>query len=318
MWWLLTFDLVFDVRCLCFIIYYIIYYYILHIYLYYYILYYTLPYSDLLYSLPHHLPFPSSLPPSPPFLLQSSSDLPSFSSSSSILFIFLSFHHSPLPPSLLLFPIPILLFYHPSSLPFLPIYPHPIFFRSPLPILSPHLTIGVVELCFEWEDDWKIFWPRMFYRSGWLRCVGLISVVFVWAGVWLRFMFWADVDVWCLCYYILLYYTYTIILLLYYIIYYIIYYTYIISYLILYSPFPSLLFLPFLYTLLFSLLLSSSFPIFFPSVPLLPHPSSSPLFLTSFTILSSPHLIHSIRVGVYCWILISPHLPIIQNWPRTN
>ena len=92
----------------------------------------------------------------------------------------------------------------------------------------------------------------MFYRSGWLRCVGLKYVVFglsVWHLSWCL-----KIDIRCLCYIVYYYYTYTIIILLY-----IIYYTIlIISYLILYSSFfLSLSVLP--------------FPlIFFPSNPFLP------------------------------------------------
>ena len=61
------------------------------------------------------------------------------------------------------------------------------------------VSIWRFELMFErLSDDWcwvailslQQFWPRMFYRSGWLRCVGLMSV-----GSCLIFMFDAGVYV---------------------------------------------------------------------------------------------------------------------------
>ena len=80
----------------------------------------------------------------------------------------------------------------------------------------------------------------------------------------------------------------------YYIIYYIIYYytyTYILYY---YYYILLLLYLIMSYTILF-LLFFLSFPLFSSSLPL------------PILILPNIPLIQSIRVGVYCWILISPH-----------
>ena len=84
---------------------------------------------------------------------------------------------------------------------------------------------------------------------------------------------------------IILYYYYIIIL--YYILcytYYILYYTLLLFYLLFHSP----------------LTLQSIFPLFHSS------PLPNPPILSSLPI-PSHHPIQSIRVGVYCWILISPH-----------
>ena len=63
----------------------------------------------------------------------------------------------------------------------------------------------------------------------------------------------------------------------------------------LYNPFPSFLYLPPL----------PSLPLFLPNLS----PSSSfPSNLLPILSSSSPILIQSIRVGVYCWVLISPLL----------
>ena len=93
----------------------------------------------------------------------------------------------------------------------------------------------------------------MFYRSGWLRCVGFkcIGLCFVLVYRYLRFGVRVGVDVWCLCYYILLYY-------------------------ILYSsssslPFPIYLSLFLFYLLLFYL----PFPLLLPPLPSIPFLSSS-------------------------------------------
>ena len=119
------------------------------------------------------------------------------------------------------------------------------------------------------------FWPRMFYRSGWLRCVVRICVLvlgWVWAGV----------DVWCILLYILLLY--------YYILYYILYIHILLLYLILYSSsvLPLLSSSPLIYLpLLFCshLSSSSSLLLLFRSLPnilsLLP-------FLCSFSSIYSP------------------------------
>ena len=151
----------------------------------------------------------------------------------------------------------------------------------------------------------------MFYRSGWLRCdvfkcIGFgFELVFVYVSSWCF-----DVRCYIILYYILYYtytYTYIIIIILYItiIIYYILYYLILFS---LSSVLPFLLSFQILFLSLFS---SSS------DLSSLPFKSSSSL---TFLPISSPHhsfpiflfssipplLIHSIRVGVYCWILISP------------
>ena len=106
----------------------------------------------------------------------------------------------------------------------------------------------------------------MFYRSGWLRCVGLISVcVLVYVScVWV-------IDVRCyIVYYIIIYYTYT----------YIIYYILFSSFLFPYHPLPIYL-LPNIPFLSFCSMFPS-FPIhsFSSSVLPLPH-QSFPLFQSS-------------------------------------
>ena len=60
------------------------------------------------------------------------------------------------------------------------------------------------------------FWPRMFYRSGWLRCVVFKYVYPVWCFSWIR---WLGFDV-LSCWRMVLYYTYI------YIYYYILYSTF--------------------------------------------------------------------------------------------
>ena len=123
-------------------------------------------------------------------------------------------------------------------------------------------------------------------------------------------------DVRCYIVYYILYYT--IIHILYYYILYIhihilLYYILLLLYLILYSPLPSplpklLLIFPTLLFLQYSSPLlspsSSSFPLYLPyfyntPIPILPSLHS--------------HLIQSIRVGVYCWILI-----FSSQYPKTD
>ena len=131
--------------------------------------------------------------------------------------------------------------------------------------------------------------PRMFYRSGWLRCDVFTYVVFVlmfWAGGMVEVCRW-----WLVCvglYYIILLYIY--------IYYYIIYYTYIIIsiiilYLILYSS--SLLFfspLPLLSSQsIFYPFLSSSFP-FLLSSPL-PSPTHLPFPIQQSSQSLTPHVL---------------------------
>ena len=143
-------------------------------------------------------------------------------------------------------------------------------------------------------SQYSQIWPRMFYRSGWLRCVGL--------NTWESCLIWCDV--WWLCYYILYIYIYY-----YYIIHiHILLYYYIIS--ILYS------------SLFWSILPSSSFP--FPSSsdlsPILlfsSFPSPPSLLIPSSDLFSSPnHLIQSIRVGSSIRLFIFYQYRTI--WPRTN
>ena len=121
-------------------------------------------------------------------------------------------------------------------------------------------------------------------------------------------------------YYIILY-----IILLYiyiYILYLILYYSFYSS-----SPFQSISFPSSLSSLIpSSLLFLSPFPIYLPSFQYSPSSSSLPSSPIPFPYtlpLSFPiffphsHLIQSIRVGVYCWILISQtHLPIKNSTPH--
>ena len=65
------------------------------------------------------------------------------------------------------------------------------------PILIQSIRVGSSISLFIFSS-FQQFWPRMFYRSGWLRCVGFISMC---SG--LSFEFWAGGDV--MCYIILLY-----------------------------------------------------------------------------------------------------------------
>jgi hypothetical protein len=118
-----------------------------------------------------------------------------------------------------------------------------------------------------------MFWPRTFYRSGWLRCVGFISIWF-WAGGWL-FMFWAGGILYILYYYI---------------IYYTIHYYYIISYTILsfysLSSFPSSpLFRS--YLLFYSSSLSSI--LFLLHSPVIPFP----IFILYLSVLTYTYLYYS-------------------------
>jgi hypothetical protein len=77
--------------------------------------------------------------------------------------------------------------------------------------------------------SFQMFWPRTFYRSGWLRCDVFKYVFMFWAGGWLLKVWAFDIR----CYYYILYYTYTLLyitIIIYYILYIlytiIIYYTY--------------------------------------------------------------------------------------------
>jgi hypothetical protein len=132
-------------------------------------------------------------------------------------------------------------------------------------------------------------WPRTFYRSGWLRCVVVICIRFMfWAGGWLL---WFELVLYYILYY---YYTYYIILL------YIHYY--IISYLILYSPL--LLFfssIPHLFPILF--LSSIPFPLQFN-----PYPSSS----IHSSVIHIPIFILYLSVLTYTY-LYSSSFPIFKN-----
>ena len=136
--------------------------------------------------------------------------------------------------------------------------------------------------------------PRMFYRSGWLRCVGLKYVVFVFrAGVTYDIIYYT----YYILYYTIIYYTYTIIylILLYY---YILYYTLLLFWSI-------LLILPFL----------SSSPLFFCS-PLLfftsIFQSSDPHFILYVSVLTYPYLYSSLlfllSFKVYVSVLTYPYL----------
>ena len=172
------------------------------------------------------------------------------------------------------------------------------------------------------------FDPRMFYRSGWLRCVGFISIGFMlWAfevwrvRVWdseFELVFWFDVR----CY-IVYYYYYILLYIIYYIIYYtytyilyIIYYYYYIIYYILYYTLPSLPF-PSIFPppLLFSPFLSPLSP---NTLPLIPNhrihflfPFLSSVLLPILIYLS----IQSIRVGIWISLFIFQTHPRII-WPR--
>jgi hypothetical protein len=182
----------FDVRCYCYILYYY-YYILLHTYIYiyiyilyilYYILYYTLLFLFLSYS---SQMLHSPLPIIPLFL-----SFPLLPLSFTILLIYNPLPFLPLfissqpmfPPIFCLFSssIPPLLFSH-----FFLIYkrilsPIPNLFHPSFPTHNSS-CLRFDELCLVFEiDDWKIFWPkvwpRMFYRSGWLRCDVFISIRF--------------------------------------------------------------------------------------------------------------------------------------------
>ena len=164
----------------------------------------------------------------------------------------------------------------------------------------------------------------MFYRSGWLRCVLVIYGVLN-SGV---LCFTLDVVLLGECeyqvehltlgvilYYILYYYIYYITYIhihIHILLYYILYYYYIIYYTLL--PFSFIPYLPFL---LLSLIFSSpnrplpSYLLFIflsnPLIQLLSFSTSSLIFLSQYSQDKPlPIHIHSIRVGVYYWILISP------------
>jgi hypothetical protein len=156
-----------------------------------------------------------------------------------------------------------------------------------------------------------MFWPRTFYRSGWLRCDVFNCVVFVYV------LSWCSVLSWCLCVvlyiiihiilsytiiilillylihtYIILYYT--ILYYTYYIIYYILYYTYtIIYYTILLLYYYYILY----YTLLFFCSLPNTLPLLIYSI-FYSHPL---LFPSPPSILPN---IHSILVGTYIYLFI--------------
>ena len=168
--------------------YYILYYtillllYIVRILLYilYLILYYTLLFLLFFYL----IPFLSSV------LFPLSSSFPSHLSSSSLLQIYLPFpplHSNPLPPPLFcsspsnnshlpILPSPYLIFF-PSQ------YSFPTIFSSIFPPSLPLLfllfihsiRVGIWISLFIFYQ-YRTIWPRMFYRSGWLRCVFGISV----------------------------------------------------------------------------------------------------------------------------------------------
>jgi hypothetical protein len=266
------FELVFDIRCI--------------LYYYYYILYYT--YTIILYIILLYTILSSS---SFPIFILYLSVLTYTYLYSSVLFFFSSsvytllFYSLPHPPPLLIHSILVgtyirlfIFFYSPPHLSLLPIFSLQSF--SPQPkYLTPHvLSEWMVEVCG--GDLYRVqfkfmFWPRTFYRSGWLRCVVRICVVFgsglclewcssFWAGVMCWVLSWCDVRCYILYiyyYYYIIYYTYTIILYYYIIIYYILYYT-IIYYtlpLLSLSPLPFLLqfYPPLLFILLYILYLIS-------------------------------------------------------------
>jgi len=148
----LVFELVWcvDVRCLC---YYLYYYIITHIHI-------------LLY---YYTPFPSSSILFLPYLLSSShphlfsplnSNIQFYSSVFPTLLYFLSFSYS----------VP-----HPILLPILSLLIHSI--RAGV-----YLFGDVLEGW--WFECFKV-WPRMFYRSGWLRCVLCLEhIVFDGLSIW--------------------------------------------------------------------------------------------------------------------------------------
>ena len=157
-------------------------------------------------------------------------------------------------PSLSFLSLPILLS---SIIPFSPPLPNP---------LIHSIRVGTYIYLFIFQHA-RIIWPRMFYRSGWLRCVGFICIG-------LCFMFWAGggvIGVSCWCWREVVY-------------------------IILYIIHILLLYLVLLYIILFC----SSF--LFPHPP-----SPSPLFpsLIFFcSFLSSSLLIQSIRVGTSITLFI--------------
>ena len=137
----------------------------------------------------------------------------------------------------------------------------------------------------------------MFYRSGWLRCDVFIYVFGILGLSWCGVYVWGWFDVWCLCYYTIIYYTYTIIS---YILYLILYYTLLLSSSLSSSPlrfFSPPYLLPILpsYILLF-LIPSSLIPILYNLL----------LIYSSLPPHSHPNhpLIHSIRVGTYIYLFI--------------
>ena len=199
-----------------------------------------------------------------------------------ILFLFRSylFFLSLLPQSIFPSPLPLPIFLFPSS---------------NNRILSFKVYVSALTYGYLYSPnipDLSNFWPRMFYRSGWLRCVGFNVCVFG-SGYVLSWysVFRTDVDVWCyIVYYIIYYY------------YYILYYTLLIFWS---SPLLSYLLFP-----------SSSFPIFsflFSSVPIYSSSSSLPNIHSLLLLLL--HNIHSIRVGTYLRLFMFSSSTI---WPRTN
>jgi hypothetical protein len=173
------------------------------------------------------------------------------------------------------------------------------------------------------------FWPRTFYRSGWLRCDVFICVVLVWAGG--RILVFRAGGAYlcgvCVIIYYILYYTIHIILyiihilLLYTII---IYYTLLFFYSLLLFLFCSSPILPFPSSFLISSILLSHliylllfFPISSPN-----HSRNTCRYLHILIYILSfqyPHLIHSILVGTYIYLFIffpikylTPH--VLSEW----
>ena len=104
-----------------------------------------------------------------------------------------------------------------SSLPSLPLSCSHLFSSSVHLFLSFKVYVSALGYTYLYSSSLSTIRPRMFYRSGWLRCVGLKYVGIV-LDV-LSFLVWAGERIWHKVFVLLLYYTYTII------IYLILYYT---------------------------------------------------------------------------------------------
>ena len=104
-----------------------------------------------------------------------------------------------------------------SSLPSLPLSCSHLFSSSVHLFLSFKVYVSALGYTYLYSSSLSTIRPRMFYRSGWLRCVGLKYVGIV-LDV-LSFLVWAGERIWHKVFVLLYYYTYTII------IYLILYYT---------------------------------------------------------------------------------------------